>query len=72
MPIDSRITKWLNGIGFPVALTATALSDPDYYEFVSDGVRKIAEAAGVLPCVLDAAVFSATDADSWKDASVVF
>jgi len=72
VPIDSRITKWLKEIGFPVALSATALADQGYYEFVSDGVRKIAEAAGVLPCVLDAAVFSATDGDSWSDANVVF
>ena len=72
VPIDSRITKWLTGIGFPVALSATALSDPNYYEFVSDGLREIAAAAGVLPCVLDAAVFSAADGDSWNEADVIF
>ena len=72
VPIDSRIAKWLNTIGFPVTLNAKALSDPNYYEFVSDGLREIASAAGVLPCVLDAAVFSAVDGDSWNEAKIVF
>ena len=72
VPIDSRITRWLNNTGFPVTLSAAALSDPNYYEFVSDGLREIAAAANVLPCVLDAAVFSATDGDSWNDARIVF
>lgn len=36
IPIDSRITKWLNEFGFPIKLSATSLSDPSYYNFVSD------------------------------------
>ena len=30
IPIDSRITKWLNSFGFPVKLTAQGLSDTNY------------------------------------------
>lgn len=40
IPIDSRLTKWLNGFGFPVRLNAAALAaalaDGDYYRFVSE------------------------------------
>jgi hypothetical protein len=71
-PIDSRIIKWLNTIEFPIHLSSVGLSDPDYYEFVSDGFRELAEAAGVLPCVLDAAVFAAVDGDGWNDVDVMF
>jgi hypothetical protein len=31
IPVDSRITKWLNAFGFPLKLSATALSDRNYY-----------------------------------------
>ena len=30
IPIDSRITKWLNKFGFPVRLTAATLADSNY------------------------------------------
>lgn len=30
IPIDSRITKWLNDFGFPLKLSATGLSDENY------------------------------------------
>lgn len=72
IPIDSRITKWLNNTGFPVTLTAKGLSDPHYYAFVSDGIREISRAAGVYPCVLDAAIFSSVDGDTWDSAVIVF
>jgi hypothetical protein len=60
-PLDSRVTKWLNAFGFPVRPTATALSDPGYYEFVSDGFQALCATAGVLPCVMDAAIFASHD-----------
>ena len=61
VPIDSRITRWLNDFGFPVKLSATALSDLDYYKFVSEGFRELCDACGIYPCVLDAAIFSSFD-----------
>ena len=64
IPIDSRVTSWLNDFGFPLHLNAAALADPNYYSFVSDGIRHLCERSGVLPCVLDAAVFSLRDGDA--------
>lgn len=61
IPIDSRIARWLNDFGFPVRLTAAALSDLEYYRFVSRGIRELCDACGVYPCVLDAAIFSSFD-----------
>lgn len=61
IPIDSRIIKWLNTLPFPVHLNQTALSDPDVYELILDGFQALAKAAGVLPTVLDAAVFGSFD-----------
>ena len=37
IPIDSRLTDWLNEFGFPVRLTATALGDDNYYRFEVKG-----------------------------------
>jgi hypothetical protein len=70
IPIDSRITKWLNQIGFPMRLTANALSDRSYFEFVSDGFQELAKACGIIPCVLDAAIFASFDSDGWTENNV--
>jgi hypothetical protein len=72
VPIDSRITKWLNEFGFPVKLTASALADRNYFEFVSDGFQRLAEECGIAPCVLDAAILSSFDGDGWTDENVVW
>lgn len=71
IPIDSRITKWLNVIDFPVKLTANALQDQNYYNFVSDGFQKLCEACDIMPCVLDAAIFSSFDEGKWTTENVV-
>jgi hypothetical protein len=67
IPIDSRITKWLNSFGFPFTLSATALSDRNYYNMVSDGVQRLCEEAGIYPCLIDAAIFSSFDKEEWPD-----
>jgi hypothetical protein len=72
VPIDSRITKWLNEFGFPVKLTAHALGDRNYFELVSDGFQRLAEACGIAPCVLDAAIFSSFDQGGWSEDNVVW
>ncbi len=72
VPIDSRITKWLNEFGFPIWLTANALGDRNYFEFVSDGFQRLAEACGIAPCVLDAAIFSSFDDGGWTEENVVW
>jgi hypothetical protein len=72
IPIDSRITKWLNAFGFPVTLSATALSDANYYEFVSDGVQQLCEACKIMPCVLDAVIFSSYDQGKWTEENLAY
>ena len=69
VPIDSRITSWLNDFGFPLKLTAHALSDRNYYDFVSAGFQQLSQAAGLSPCVLDAMIFSSYDGDAWTEAN---
>jgi len=59
IPVDSRITKWLTAFDFPMKLSATALSDKNYYNFVLDGFQRICDASGIFPCVMDAAIFQA-------------
>lgn len=61
IPIDSRITKWLNEFGFPVALSSVALQDAHYYNFVSDGFQTLCAACEIMPCLLDAAIFVSFD-----------
>lgn len=65
IPIDSRITDWLNKFGFPVTLNSTALQDKGYYHFVPDGIQILCERANIYPCVLDAAIFSSIDNNQW-------
>ncbi len=72
VPIDSRITKWLNDFGFPIRLTAGALADRNYFEFVSEGFQRLANASGIAPCVLDAAIFSSFDDGGWTEENVVW
>lgn len=72
IPIDSRITKWLNDFGFPVTLTATALADTGYYEFVLDGIQALCAESDVFPCVLDAAIFASFDGDGWTQENAIY
>ncbi len=72
IPIDSRITKWLNAFGFPVKLTSNALQDGSYYDFVSDGFQQLCAACDIMPCVLDAAIFSSFDEGKWTKENVVW
>ena len=67
IPVDSRIIKWLTAFGFPLKLSATALSDESYYNFVLVGFQRICEACDIFPCVMDAAIFSSFDEDWPKD-----
>lgn len=67
VPLDSRITKWLNSFGFPIRLNAASLSDEAYYEFVSDGFQALCERAQVLPCLMDAAIFVSFDRSSYDE-----
>jgi thermostable 8-oxoguanine DNA glycosylase len=72
IPIDSRITSWLNDFGFPVTLTSIALQDREYYEFVSDGIQNLCKESDILPCILDAAIFSSFDKGQWTEENVIY
>jgi hypothetical protein len=71
-PIDSRITKWLNEMGFPFRLSANALADRNYYNLVSEGFQNLCAASKIAPCVLDAAIFASYDGDGWTEENVVW
>lgn len=72
IPIDSRVTDWLNEFGFPIRLSAAGLADINYYNFVSKGVQALCTKCGVFPCILDASIFALKDGDAWNDANVVY
>jgi hypothetical protein len=72
IPIDSRLTDWLNEFGFPVRLSAEALADGNYYRFISHGIQALCRRSHVLPCIFDAAVFASRDAGSWADENLIF
>jgi len=69
IPIDSRVNKWLRKFRFPVPVEASALSNPEYYEFVLDAVQALCLKSGELPCIVDAAIF--TDADGEADVELL-
>lgn len=71
-PIDSRVIKWLRGVGFPVPLVSDALGNEDYYEFVMDGLQQLCKTAGVLPCVFDALVFAEVDGNAWRPENLLW
>ena len=71
IPVDSKITKWLNAFGFPMNLSATSLADRNYYNFVLDGFQKICDACDIYPCVMDAAIFSSFD-EEWPEDKLVW
>ncbi|MFN0252732.1 MAG: hypothetical protein ACKV2T_38010 [Kofleriaceae bacterium] len=60
IPIDSRIISWLNET-FGLEVSGAGLSSDAYYNFVGDGIRELCAACNVIPCVFDAAVFSAQE-----------
>lgn len=65
IPVDSRITKWLRKMDFPIPLSANLLVDSEYYEFIEDGIQALCAACDVYPCVLDAAIFASFDKEAW-------
>lgn len=71
IPIDSRISDWLHNFGFPVHISAAALSDPSYYNLVSDGFQNLCRRADVFPCLMDAAIFASYD-PPWAADDVVW
>lgn len=69
IPIDSRITKWLNRNLLKYHLTANLLANPIYYDMVSDGVQLLCKKSGIYPCLLDAAIFTSFDG-GWSETDI--
>jgi hypothetical protein len=72
IPIDSRVAKWLKKLPFPVPLSAGGLADPEYYKFVMDQIQVLCQACGVIPCILDAAIFASKDGEGWTDENAIW
>jgi len=67
IPLDSRVTNWLNKeLRFPFYVESSALSCKSYYGIILDAICKLCEECGIVPCVLDAAIFGANDVDVWS------
>jgi len=71
IPIDSRITGWLTKFGFPIPLSAAALADPSYYQFVMERIQELCEACDIYPCILDASIFASVDKGAWSEENYV-
>jgi hypothetical protein len=65
--LDSRVLKFLRELALPLPLSSLALGEEEYYCFLSDLLRDLCLKAGLLPCVLDAAIFSSFDQEEWPD-----
>ena len=61
IPIDSRIMKWLNTNLLDFHLSAQLLSDPAYYDLLTDGIQALCKRANLFPCMFDATVFTSFD-----------
>ena len=72
IPVDSRITKWLNKFGFPLRLSAAALMDQNYYNLALDGIQELCRQCDVYPCILDAAIFASFDVGGWPEDGVIW
>ena len=73
IPIDSRVTAWLNeALKLPFKVTSTALADRGYYSLVSDAICELCESCGEFPCILDAAIFGSNDGDRWTKKQLVY
>ena len=73
IPIDSRVTHWLNKeLKFPYRVRSEDLSSPIIYRLISDAICALCEKCGVLPCILDAAIFASKDKDDWDAKELVY
>ena len=69
IPVDSRITKWLNQNLLKYHLTANLLADHTYYDLVSDGIQLLCKRTHLYPCLLDAAIFTSFDG-GWSESDI--
>lgn len=70
--IDSRVGKRLVELGFPLPVSTKMLADATTYELILDGIQELCRKSGVVPCVLDAAMFASFDGDGWEDIQTIW
>ncbi len=70
IPIDSRVIAWMNKLGLNVPLSGKVLADSAFYRFVLDQIQEICDRCGVLPCILDAAIYCRADKCRWTEERV--
>lgn len=70
--LDSRVNKWLRQIDFPIPLSPLSMGEEEFYCFLSDILRDLCIQADVLPCVLDAAIFSSFDTQEWPEDAAIW
>jgi len=46
--------------------------DRNYYNFVSDGFQRLCKVCEIMPCVLDAVIFSSFDGGRWTEENVAW
>jgi hypothetical protein len=73
IPLDSRVSNWLNALPVSFGIEATKLyTSVPYYEAKMTEIQVLCAAADVLPCEFDAAVFSSADDEEWPEDDNVF
>lgn len=65
IPLDSRVLKWVKA-NLSRSFEASDLLNARPYEAALDYLQEVCEAAGVLPCMFDAAAFDYSDSDSGR------
>ncbi len=69
IPLDSRIANWVNKLPLTFGMEPKRLyASVNYYEDKMAEIQAICQAAGVLPCELDAAVFVSSERQSRRSA----
>lgn len=73
IPLDSRISDWLNDLPFPIPLNASVLSTAGPYTIVMDGVQALCREVGIEPYLFDAMVFAKVDKGgaAWSEEAVM-
>jgi hypothetical protein len=73
IPIDSRVTAWLNEkLKFPFRVSAASLADKYVYQLISDAICQLCKDSGEFPCILDAAIFGSKDGDTWTEELLLY
>jgi len=72
IPLDSRISGWINAIPSGFRIEPKQLYSSLYYESILDHIQATCDSAGVLPCDFDAAAFVSADKEEWPEKDEVF